>query len=295
MSLSIRFAILFLAAVLAGPSFAADVDWSQVGKALGKDGAMQPGGVYKVSLPRTDLRVALDGVTLKPGFALGSWLGFQPVGSETMVMGDLVLAQDEIAPVMKKLEQEGISITGLHNHLLRAEPATMYMHVLGHGDPVKLAQALHAGLALSKTPLGGTPAASQQGAIDLDKASIDKIMGAAGKVNGGVLQYSINRKDKIMEDGMEVPPALGTAIGINFQPTGGGKAAISGDFVLTAQEVNAVIRALQAGAIEVTALHNHMLEEQPRLFFMHVWANADAEKLAKGLRSALDKTNVSRG
>jgi hypothetical protein len=279
MSLPIRFAILAiltLVAVFAGPSFAADVDWSQVGKALGKDGSAQLGGVYKVSLPRTDLHVTLDGVTLKPGFALGSWLGFQRVGSETMVMGDLVLTQDEIDPVMKKLQQEGISVTGLHNHLLRAEPATMYLHVLGHGDPVRLAQALRAGLALSKTPLGGSTTASQEGTLDLDKATIDRIMGAGGKVNGGVLQYSINRNGKIVEGGMEVPPALGTAIGINFQPTSGGKAAITGDFVLTAKEVNAVIRALQSDAIEVTALHNHMLEEQPRLFFMHFWANADA-------------------
>lgn len=294
MSLSMRFAILAFAAMFATPSFAADTDWSQVGKALGKEGAMQPGGIYKVSLPRSDLHVRLDGVELKPGFALGSWLGFAPVGERVMVMGDLVVTQAEINPVMKKLEEEGIAITALHNHLLRSQPVTMYMHVFGQGDPVKLAQALHSGLMLTKTPLGGSGGA-QSGKLALDKAALDKIMGAEGKVNGGVLQYSIARNDKIQENGMDVPSSLGTAIGINFQPTGKQKAAITGDFVLIAEEVNPVIKALRENGIEVTALHNHMLEEQPRLFFMHFWANADSQKLAKGLRAALDQANVPKG
>jgi hypothetical protein len=257
---SVRFASLIAAVALASPSFAADADWGPVGKALGKDGAVQPGGVYKVSLPRTDLHVTLDGVALKPGFALGSWLGFQTMGNGAMVMGDLVLTQDEINPVMKKLEESGIAVTGLHNHLLRADPATMYMHVLGQGDPVALGNALHAALMLSKTPLGGAaPGSAPSDAIDLDTAQIDQALGAQGKVNGGVLQYTVARQEKVDESGMTVPPALGTAIGINFQPTGNGKAAITGDFVLTAQEVNPVIKALRESGIEVTALHNHML------------------------------------
>lgn len=295
MSLSMRFAILAFVAVFASPSFAADPDWSQVGKALGKEGALQPGGIYKVSLPRGDLHVTLDGVALKPGFALGSWLGFAPMGSQAMVMGDLVLTQEEINPVMKKFEEEGIAITALHNHLLRSQPVTMYMHIFGEGDPVQLAQALRAGLVLSKTPLGGSATSAPSSQITLDKAAIDQIVGAEGKVSGGVLQYSISRKDKIEERGMAVPPSLGTAIGINFQPTGGRRAAITGDFVLTAEEVNPVAAALRENGIEVTALHSHMLDEQPRLFFMHFWANADSQKLAKGLRAALDKVNVSRG
>ena len=215
-------AILVFAAV-ATPSFAAEPDWSAVGKAMGKEGAVQPGGIYRVALPRTDLHVVLDGVTLKPGFALGGWLAFEAIGTQAMVMGDLVLTQDEINPVMKKLEEEGIEISALHNHLLRAEPATMYMHVMGHGDPVKLAQALHTALALSKIPFEAPSGTSQPPQMDLDTAAIDKIMGAQGKVNGGVLQYGIPRGDKVEESGMSVPPALGSAIGINFQPTGGGK------------------------------------------------------------------------
>jgi uncharacterized protein DUF1259 len=290
-------AALALATPLAAPSFAAEPDWNAVGQALGKSGAVQSGGVYRVGLPRTDLKVSLDGVALKPGFALGSWLAFEPVGKDAMVMGDLVLLQDEVNPVMKKLEDGGINVTALHNHLLRAEPSPMYMHVMGHGDPVKLAQALHAALALSKTPMeapsgASTPAAASAG--DLDTAALNKAMGAEGKVNGGILQYGIPRAEKIEESGMPVPTSMGSAIAINFQPTGGGKAAITGDFVLIAKEVNPVAKTLRENGIEVTAVHNHMLDDQPRLFFMHFWANDDALKLAKGLRSALDKVNHAK-
>jgi hypothetical protein len=288
-------AVLVLVA-MTSPSLAAERDWNAVGEALGKAGVAQPGGVYRVGLPRSDLKVSLDGVVLKPGFALGGWLAFEPTGDQTMVMGDLVLTQDEVNPVMKKLEEGGINVTALHNHLLRAEPATMYMHVMAHGDPVKLAQALHAALALSKTPFEAASGASapQTAAGDLDTAALNKAMGAEGKVNGGILQYGLPRGEKITESGMPVPPSLGSAVAINFQPTGNGKAAITGDFVLTASEVNPVVKALRDNGIEVTALHNHMLDDQPRLFFMHFWANDDALKLAKGLRAALDKVNVAK-
>jgi biotin operon repressor len=294
MSLQTRIVAIVIGAVVAVPAFAAERDWGEVGKVLGKEGAMQPGGVYRVALPRTDLKVTLDGVAIKPGFALGGWLAFEPVGDQAMVMGDLVMTQDEINPVMKKLEDSGIAITALHNHLLRAEPATMYMHVMGHGDPVTLAQELHAALSLSKTPFEAPSGTSQAQPMELDTASIDKIIGAQGKANGGVLQYGIPRAEKITESGMPVPPALGSAIAINFQPTGSGKAAITGDFVLLAKEVNPVAKALRDNGIEVTAVHNHMLDDQPRLFFMHFWANDDAQKLATGLRAALDKVHVAK-
>ena len=289
---------------LALPAAAAENDWAKVADALGKSGTEMPRGVYRVGLPRTDLHVTLDGVAIKPTLALGSWLAFQSNGDVTMAMGDLVLTEGEIAPVMKKLEENGIEITALHNHLLRAQPATFYMHVLGHGDPAKLAAALHDGLALSGTPLGNATAstgsqppagrAAQSQALDLDTAMIDRTLGAEGKVVGGVYQVGIPRAEPIHDDGMEVPAAMGSAEAINFQPTGGGRAAITGDFVLTAKEVNPVLRALRENGIEVTALHNHMLDDQPRLFFMHFWANDDAAKLAKGLRAALDQVNVAR-
>ncbi len=283
---------LVAAVVLATPTFAAEPDWTQVAQALGKSGAVQTGGVYRVGFPRTDLQVSLDGVALRPGFALGGWVAFQPMGTETMVMGDLVLTQDEVNPVMRKLEEGGIEITAVHNHLLRAEPMTLYMHVQGHGDPVKLAGAIHSGLALSKTPFAPPPGTSQPANIDM--IGVDRIMGYRGQDSGGIYQFGIPRAKPVTDQGMALPGAMGAAIAINFQPTGFNTAAITGDFVLLATEVNPVIKALQANGIEITALHSHMLDEQPRVFFMHFWANDDARKLATGLRAALDKVDVKK-
>ena len=209
-----------------------------------------------------------------------------------MVMGDLVLLETEINPVMAKLIENGIDITAVHNHLLRSSPATFYMHIGGHGDAVKLATAIHTALSEgSRTPMNA-PAAGTPPAIDLDTAQLDQIIGAKGTNNGGIYGFGVPRKDPVTEGGMAMMPPgpLGLATGINFQPTGGGKAAITGDFVMIGEEVNPVIKALRSNGIEVTALHSHMIGEQPRLFFMHFWANDDAIKLAKGLRAALDKT-----
>jgi hypothetical protein len=276
-------------AIMSGAS-AAEIDWSKVDQALGKPGTSQPGGVHKFGLPRSDLKITVDGVAIKPTLALGSWIGFMPMGTGAMFMGDLVLTENEIEPVMKRLIDDGIEITAIHNHLLRTSPAVFYMHVGGQGDPVKLAQTLHAGLALSQTPFAAAAPAAAPPAIDLDTAAIDAALNAKGTINGGVYQLNIPRVEVITEAGMTIPPSLGTAIAINFQPTGAGKAAITGDFVLLGKEVNPVLKAMRNNGIEVTALHSHMIGEQPRLFFMHFWANDDAIKLAKGLRAALDKT-----
>jgi biotin operon repressor len=208
-----------------------------------------------------------------------------------MVMGDLVLLQTEINPVMTTLIENGVDITALHNHLLRANPAIFYMHVGGMGDPIKMANAIRAALAESKTPLTASAAATPPPPVELDTAQLDQIIGMKGQANGGVYQFGVPRRDPITEQGTPLTPPgpLGMATGIGFQPTGGGKAAITGDFVLTADEVNPVIKALRANGIEVAALHSHTLDEQPRLFFMHFWANDDVNKLARGLRAALDK------
>ena len=267
--------------------------WKPVEAALGRAGQMQPGGVYKFALPRRDMKIVKDGVTIAPGLALGSWLAFKKMGSESMVMGDLVLTEEEIEPVMLKLQQEKIEQSSIHNHLLGESPRVIYMHIEGHGDPVALARSLAAAIALTKTPAPGAPATSQQ-PIDLSTGQVEQALGYSGKVNGGILQISVPRAEKITEGGMEIPPAMGTATAINFQPTGQGKAAISGDFVLLANEVNPVIRALRTHGIDVTAMHNHMLFEQPHLYFMHFWANDDAVKLAQGLRAALDETNSQK-
>ena len=267
--------------------------WKAVEGAFGRSGAMQPDGTLKFGMPRKDMNVSVAGTSIKAGLALVSWAAFHGSPANATVMGDLVLAESEVEPVMLKLEQGGVEITAVHNHLLNESPRVMYMHIMGHGNATKLAQTIHDALALTKTPAAGAPAPSSQ-KIDLDTGQIDQVLGHKGKDNGGIYQVSVPRAEPIRENGMTVPPSMGVATGINFQPTGGGKAAITGDFVLLGAEVNPVIRALRENGIEVTALHSHMLSEQPRLFFMHFWANDDAVKLAKGLRAALDKTNSKK-
>ena len=274
---------------------AAEIDWTRVDEAIGRKGTDQPESVHKFSFPRSDLKVTVDDVPIKPALALGGWVAFAPSGSGTMLMGDLVLTDTEISPVMQRLIADGIEITAVHNHLLRTSVPVFYMHVGGHGDPVKLAETLHAALALSKTPLSAPAAAPPAAPIDLDTAALDKALGYKGTANGGVYQFSVPRAEAISEGGMPVPPAMGTAIAINFQPTGGGRAATTGDFVLLGSEVNPVLNTLREHGIEVTALHSHMIDDSPHLFFMHFWANDDAQKLAKGLRAALDRANVKRG
>jgi hypothetical protein len=249
--------------------------------------------VHRYGFPRSDLHVTVDGVTLLPALALGGWLAFKTDSSGAMVMGDLVLTEDEINPVMSKILASGLLVTALHNHLLRSQPATFYMHVEGHGDPASLAAKLHDALAASHTPLAA-PGASSAAKPDLDAAAIEQALGRKGNAAGGVLQFGFPRGDAIKDADMAVPPAMGTATAVNFQPTGGGKAAITGDFVLEAKEVEPVLTALRNAGIEVTALHNHMLGDQPRMFFVHFWANDDAVKLAIGVRAALDKVNVAK-
>ena len=290
----IPLAILALSLTLTTQSLGADIDWSKVDTALGKTAAAQ-GDVHRYGIPRSDLQVTLEGVTIKPALALGGWVAFEPAKDGTMLMGDIVLTENEVTPVMTKLLQSGIEITALHNHLMRTTPATFYMHIRGHGDSVKLATAIREALAESKTPFEPPAAsASQTDKVDLDTEKLDQALGSKGKVNGGVYQFSIPRREPVTENGMPVPPAMGTGTVINFQPTGAGKAAIAGDFVVTAEELNPMISALRENGIEVMAIHNHMLEEQPRLFFVHFWANDDAIKLASGLRSALDKMAVAK-
>jgi hypothetical protein len=286
---------LFVGLTLAISAGAADYDWSKVDQAIGRKGTDQPGGVHKYSFPRSDLHVTVDGTAIKPALALGGWVAFQPMGSGAMFMGDLVLTDTEISPVMKRLIDDGVEITAVHNHLIRTSTPVFYMHVGGTGDPLKFAQTLNAALALSKTPMSAPPPSSPPPPLDLDTASLDKTLGFNGKPNGGVDQFSVPRAEAITERGMSVAPALGTAIAINFQPTGAGKAAITGDFVLLGSEVNPILKTLREHGIEVTALHSHMIEDSPHLFFMHFWANDDAQKLAQGLRAALDLANVKRG
>ena len=289
---------LAVAAVLASMASAGaqEIDWQKVDAAFGRKAATTAGDVHRYGFPRTDLTVTLDGVTIKPALALGGWIAMKPAHGGAMAMGDLVLLETEINPVMSKLIEGGLEITAVHNHVLRGNPATFYMHVGGHGDPVKLATAIREALSVSKTPLDPPTTGAVAATVDLDTAELDQIIGVKGQANGGVYQFAVPRRDPVVEGGTQLSPAgpTGVATAIGFQPTGGGKAAITGDFVLTADEVNPVVKALRASGIEVTAIHSHMLTEQPRLIFLHFWANDDALKLARGLRAAIEKTAFAK-
>ena len=295
MNRNLTIAILFSGLNLATPA-RAETDWSIVDTVITRSATVS-GAVHRYGLPRSDLKVTLDGVALKPALALGGWLAFAPMGDKAMMMGYLVLTEGEINPVMSKLLAEGVQVTALHNHLLRANPPTFYMHVAGTGDPPQLARLVRTALEESRTPFDVKPpaeAAAASTTIDFDTAKVDAAIGGKGKANGGVYQFSIPRSDNIKMDGMAVPAAMGTAIAINFQSTGAGKAAITGDFVALSSELNPLVTALRDNAIEVTAIHNHMVGEEPRAFFVHFWANDDAVKLANGLGLALKTVNVAR-
>jgi len=267
-------------------------EWKPVESALGRSGKLQPDGAFKFAMPRKDLKVTVAGLTIKPGLALGSWAAFSGSGDNAMIMGDLVLTEDEVAPVMAKIQEAGLEVTAVHNHVLHESPRVMYMHIAGHGDAAKLAKGLHDALALTGTPAASAPTTTPK--IELDTEKIHATLGRKGKDNGGIYQFAVQRSETIRENGMEVPASMGVATALNFQPTGNGRAAITGDFVLIASEVNPVIKALHENGIQVTALHSHMLGEEPRLYFMHFWANDDAVKLAHGLGAALDKTNSKK-
>jgi len=272
----------------------ADVDWSAVQDALGRPGTMMAGDVYRIGMPRTDLKVTVNGVPVQAGFALGSYAAFKQMADGAMVMGDLVLLDEEVNPVMSGLFDNGFEASGLHNHLNTIAPHVMYMHYEGHGDALQLAQGLHQALSASNTPLSPAvpppPAATPTGP-QLDVGILDGILGYTGRANGSVVQYSVPRAETILENGHELLAAMGVATAINLQPSGATTGSITGDFVLRAGEVNAVAGALRANGIDVTAMHQHHLNEQPRLFYMHFWANGDPGALAQGLRAGLDQTN----
>jgi Domain of Unknown Function (DUF1259) len=284
-------------AVIAGPpgvARAADPDWKAVDQALGKSGQMMPGDVYRIGMPRTDLNVSVKGVPVKAGFALGSYAAFKQVGDQAMVMGDLVLLDQEIPGVMSGLFANGLEVTAIHNHLNEMSPHVMYMHYGGRGDAVQLAKGLRQALAASGTPLGSMPATTPAppAGPTLDTKQIEQALGRSGRdTGGGVFQVTVPRAENITEMGMPLLPAMGVVTVLNFQPTADGKAAITGDFVLIDREVNAVARTLRQHGIDVTAIHNHGLMDMPRLFYMHFWGTDDPAKLAQGLKAALDQTN----
>ena len=264
---------------------------SGIDQVLGRSG-QKTGDVYKVGFPRTDLHVSVNGLAVKAGLALGSWAAFSGSDENATVMGDLVLLETEVDPVMDKLHSAGFEITAVHNHLMNETPHVLYMHYMGHGPAAQLATSLKAALAASKTPLEKPAAAAEEPAPPAWVKSVEDSIGRKGNLKGGVLSYGIARADQITMDGMTIAPAAGMAESINFQEAGTGKVATTGDFVLTAPEVNPVIAELRSHQIFVTALHSHMLTEQPRLFFMHFWAVGSPEAVGGGIKAALSKVSV---
>src|SRR5450432_750342 len=285
--MKIKSVILACCLILCGLSGITQVYSTGLNNVFGKKGSVQ-GMVYKVTYPRSDLKVKVNEFSVAPGLALTSWIGILSMGNESMMMGDLVLLDTEEAAVVAKLIATGLSITAIHNHLTNEKPAIKYIHFSGSGNPLQLAGSIKSVLAITGTPLTAPVSQSQIAVPDWSK--VEAILGKSGKHNGILLQYSFARKEKLLDAGMEMPPAIGMATGINLQ-IDGNMAATTGDFVLLADEVNPVVKILTENGIVVTAIHNHMLFDDPRLFMMHFWAVGDPEKLAIGLKAALDKTN----
>jgi hypothetical protein len=292
-ALSLVVATVIIAA--AGLAGAVDPDWKAVEQALGKSGQLQTGDVFRIGMPRTDLTVTVKGVAVKAPFALGSYAAFKQIGSQVMVMGDLVLLDQEVPAVMAGLFAGGLEVTAVHNHLNEISPHVMYMHYEGHGDAVQLAKALRQALSASGTPFGASAPSAPATAPGLDPKQIEHALGRVGRdIGGGVFQVAVPRAEAITEMGHPLLPAMGVTTVLNFQPTADGKAAITGDFVLIDKEVNPVAQTLLRNGIDVTAIHNHGLMDMPRLFYMHFWATDDPAKLARGLKAALDKTNSQK-
>jgi hypothetical protein len=275
-------------------------DWTSVENVFGKKGTVQD-NVFKISYPRSDLKVKVGDLTVAPGFALGSWIGFINVSKRmdmrdheadtknaAMMMGDLVLLDTEIPEVLKKLVAVDLKVTAIHNHLINESPNVKYVHFSGTGDRVKLAEAIKSVLAITATPLA--PPQSPAQTTNIDWSAVETILGTTGKHNGMLLQYVFPRKEKLKESGMVMPPFIGMGTAINFQKNGD-KAAITGDFVLLADEINPVVKILVENGITPTALHNHMIHDNPRLFMMHFWAVDDPAKLARALQQVLTETN----
>jgi hypothetical protein len=288
MKLRILIFSIFLCPVMLA---AQGLDTAKIDEAMGRSG-QKTGDVYRLGFPRTDLHVSIAGVDITPGLALGSWAAFAGNDNDAMVMGDLVLLENELTPVMKKLRAAEFDITAVHNHVLNEAPRVIYMHYMGHGKAVELAKSLHAALAESKTPLDKPAPPAPSAEPPAFVKTIEDIVGSKGRFAGGVLSFGIPRAAAITDHGMTLTGAQGIAEAINFQEAGAGKVATTGDFVLVAEEVNPVISALEEHGIEVTALHSHMLTEQPRLFFMHFWAVGSTESVAAGIKAALSHVAV---
>jgi Domain of Unknown Function (DUF1259) len=285
--------LLVLASILMFPFvvFAQGLDTTKIDQALGRPG-QKIGDVYRVGFPRTDLHISVHGLAIKPALALGSWAAFLGTEDHAMVMGDLVLLESELNPVMERLRSAGFEISAVHNHLIEETPHVMYMHYMGHGRASELAASLHRGLAVSKTPLEKPAAGIREAVPPAWVKEVEESVRRKGTWKAEVLSFGVPRADTITIAGIAIAPAAGVAESLNFQDAESGNVATTGDFVLTAEEVNPVISELEAQHILVTALHSHMVTEQPRLFFLHFWGLGSPASVGAGIRAALKHVSV---
>ncbi len=272
----------------------AAADWSAVAEAIGRDGGLS-GGVYRVPFPRTDLHVTVAGTPIKTGLALGGWAAFAHEGDMTVVDGDLVLLPEEINAVISALQGNGLDITALHNHLVLETPSVMYLHFFGKGDAIALARGLKAAVAATATPPPAPPAGGSASSVPEWARAVEQSVGHSGTFRGGILSLGVPRAEEIHEHGAMLSPAMGMANAFNVQETENGGVAVTGDFVLTGDEVNPVIRELRAGGILVTAVHNHLIRSTPALYFVHFWGIGDPARIGGTLRQALTHVNIRRG
>jgi len=269
------------------------VDWDAVGQAMGKELEEKGEGIHGVEFPRSDLTVTSEGVALDPGMELATEANFKDTDDgKALALGELTLTEEELQPVIDRLQQGGIEETALHKHLQDESPRLWWLHFRSYGDPVQTAQTLRSAIESTNTPLSESSEEESEH-LDLDTNQLDQIIGQEGETEGGVYRFRVPRAETITDTaaGTTLPAEMEGGSLLMFQPTGGGKAAINGDFAMTEKEINPVIQALRENGIEVLPLHSHLLYEEPTLYYMHFWANDDAAKLAQGLRAALDATN----
>lgn len=282
-----------IATLLFAGTAAAETQWQAVDSVFGFQAKVLPGDVHRYGWPRSDLRVVLDGVELEPALALGEWAGFVSTGpgDQVLAMGDFVLLDSEVNPVVSALQAGGLDVTAVHNHLLHEVPHVTYVHFMAHGDATAIAKGLRAAIDKTKTPQPSSakvePTAAQQAVFK----AVQDALGRTGSMAGRVLQVGVPRAEKIEEDGMEVPASIGMSNAMNFQVVGD-RVATTGDFALIASEVNPVIQELRAHGLEVTALHSHMLTESPRIFFMHFWGLDSPQRVGEALKAALARVNT---
>jgi len=274
------------------PAAGGGIDIASITRTLGRTGTMQADGVvYKVSAPRSDLKVTVNGVAIRPGLALGSWMAFRRSGTMAVAHGDLVLLDTEVNPVISALQQGGMEITAIHNHVLGESPSVLYVHFWGHGAEAQLAQTL--ATVLSKTATAPPSTAPPDSTPFKGSDELQTALGRKGTIANGVLAVAVPRPEKISMMGVELPPSMGMATSLNFQATDDGRIAGTGDFVMLGDEVNKAAKALRDNGIDITALHSHMIDGTPSLYFMHFWAVGTPEKVGAGLKAALAQLKTS--